>query len=317
MFPLRDHPARIAFGERAGRGRHRQQDRRGRNRRDRAADQRPRPPHQHVDDQRPRRRPDPPAREGVEERQGEQRHRGGPQHPGDPRVPRTAGKMHTEHRPDAGKDPQRIPVGEWIPEPLLTDQRRVEDGVWEEPGDQRRCADRGGGNRDPIHHPTNPTDVEWQHAEEEQRQPVEQRARILGQRPAHRMRPVRGEQRPATEAGQRYCHDDKGFAGSLQGPPCQRKAQPDHQRHLGRGEARSADIEPSAAEAQEDRQSARQEHDEDPAGLLEALAPIRITTRFARHRINNDLGEDFVRPKHSTEAPAHRERFRGWKQDPY
>ena len=214
--------------------------------------------------------------------------------------------MHTEHRPNTAEDSQRIPIGEGIPEPVLAHQGRVEDRVGEESGNQRRRTDRNRGSRDPVDHPADPPDVERQHPEEEQRQPVKQRARVLRKCPAHRVRPVGGEQRPAAEAGHRDRSQGKGSADPLQGPSRQSEAQPDNQRHLSRSEARGADIEAPAPKAQEDRQSARQQHDEQPAGLLEALALARVTARFARHRTNNDLGGCFVRRGIGQKEPSAR-----------
>ena len=91
----------------------------GGSRRERAAEQAPGAGHEHVDDQADRSRGDRSSREREEERGGKQRNDRRREHADQAALAQRARQVEREHDAERGKQPERIPVGDGVTEPLV------------------------------------------------------------------------------------------------------------------------------------------------------------------------------------------------------
>ena len=177
-------------------------------------------------------------------RRREQRDRRGAHDPRQRRAPGPGRHLQAEDDAHRGEQPERVPVGDRVAEPVVGEVERDRPDVGQKP---RRHSDRADRRRSPPPDPRRATEAARlppdRQPEQHQRGEVEQRAVELEQRAGGRVRPGPREQRPDGEGGQRprgqrerRAQPGEGLLGEARSSP--RGASRKHDRHqpLGVGE---------------------------------------------------------------------------------
>ena len=171
-----------------------------------------------------------------------------------------AGEVKREHDAEHGKQPERVPVGDRIAQPLVGDIRRGVPHVGRHATDQPGQAHDRRTDHQTSDQPAHVRRACANGAEEDQHQQIQARAIELDQRPAARVRP---ERRGERERGVQAQGTDRHERGGRQSLERIVRAHDPYQQDLGehdhRQRGRGGEIAPGV-EAHEYDQGAGQEH---------------------------------------------------------
>ncbi len=179
-------------------------------------------------------------------------------------LPRARCHVGASEDAQPGKQPERVPVGERIAEPVVGHVGRDRPDVGGHSGDQRDRAYGHRGHGQPGGHQPEVANRVGERAEEDQQQQVQQSAIELHQRAGRRIRPLCGRQRPDRVQREQADRGGGGGADAAERPFGHRHPNCEDQRHDKRCQGGVTDEEPARVDAQVDNQSAGQKHE---AGL--------------------------------------------------
>jgi hypothetical protein len=148
------------------------------------------------------------AREGEEQRRRQQRQHSGGEHAHDPPLGEAACEVKGEHHPKRGKQPERVPVCDWVAQPLIGYLRRCVPEVGQHASDEPRHAHDRRAEHEPPDEPADVGGTPAHGSEQHEHQQVHPYAIELDHRSARRVRPRRRDERQRRVRGERRdCHE--------------------------------------------------------------------------------------------------------------